>query len=44
MYIILTKRDYPYPTEEMKFEMSEHTGLKLVQINNWLINARRRYI
>ncbi|KAJ3350484.1 hypothetical protein HDU83_009684 [Entophlyctis luteolus] len=34
----------PYPSEEEKKEMTEHTGLNLNQINDWFINARRRYL
>ena len=32
----------PYPTDGQKQVMAHRTGLKIVQINNWLINARRR--
>ncbi|KAJ9667676.1 hypothetical protein H2201_002211 [Coniosporium apollinis] len=35
-------RDNPYPTEEEKEELRNRTGLKAVQISNWLANARRR--
>ncbi|KAI8614306.1 homeobox KN domain-containing protein, partial [Chytriomyces sp. MP71] len=34
----------PYPNEEEKKMMSVETGLNLNQINDWFINARRRYL
>ncbi|KAJ3070765.1 hypothetical protein HDU98_006223 [Podochytrium sp. JEL0797] len=34
----------PYPNEEQKKAMSADTGLTLNQINDWFINARRRYL
>ncbi|KKK20818.1 hypothetical protein AOCH_005809 [Aspergillus ochraceoroseus] len=34
--------DHPYPTEQEKDELKLRTGLKRVQITNWLANARRR--
>lgn len=34
--------DHPYPTEREKEELEKATGLKGVQIANWLANARRR--
>ncbi|KAH9273986.1 hypothetical protein BASA83_003621 [Batrachochytrium salamandrivorans] len=37
-------RTHPYPSEEAKQGMCQHTGLDLVQLNNWFINARRRYL
>jgi hypothetical protein len=36
--------DHPYPTEAEKRNLSEKTGLNMTQINNWFINARRRYL
>ena len=33
-----------YPSESQKKELCFSTGLSLVQLNNWFINARRRYI
>lgn len=35
-------RDHPYPTEEEKEQLCQRTGLKAVQISNWLANTRRR--
>ncbi|KAJ5091220.1 hypothetical protein NUU61_006090 [Penicillium alfredii] len=32
----------PYPTEEEKDQLKQHTGLTRTQISNWLANARRR--
>lgn len=34
----------PYPTEEDKHRLVEQTGLSLIQVSNWFINARRRNI
>ncbi|EPZ31455.1 hypothetical protein O9G_002924 [Rozella allomycis CSF55] len=34
--------DYPFPTAEEKKLLCKKTGLTLVQLNNWMINARRR--
>lgn len=34
----------PFPTPDEKLELIECTGLSMIQINNWFINARRRYI
>ncbi|KAG8185754.1 hypothetical protein JTE90_000737 [Oedothorax gibbosus] len=34
----------PYPSEEEKLKLAEETKLKLEQVNNWLINARRRLL
>lgn len=33
---------HPYPTEQEKDELEQHTGLNRIQICNWLANARRR--
>ncbi|KAL6635780.1 hypothetical protein U3516DRAFT_529879 [Neocallimastix sp. 'constans'] len=37
-----SKEAYPYPTNQEKFELCKSTGLSLV--NNWFINARKRYL
>ncbi|KRH94576.1 TALE homeodomain protein [Pseudoloma neurophilia] len=34
----------PYPTENQKTFLSKRTGLDIIQINNWFINARRRLL
>ncbi|PWY88767.1 homeobox and C2H2 transcription factor [Aspergillus sclerotioniger CBS 115572] len=34
--------EHPYPTEHEKDELQQRTGLKRIQISNWLANARRR--
>jgi len=35
---------HPYPTEEEKKELLCLTGMSLSQLNNWLINSRRRML
>ncbi|KAI8828879.1 homeobox KN domain-containing protein [Chytriomyces cf. hyalinus JEL632] len=34
----------PYPSEDDKKSMCAHTGLTYNQVNDWFINARRRYL
>jgi hypothetical protein len=35
---------HPYPTEHQKTELCMSTGLSMLQLNNWFINARRRLL
>lgn len=37
-----THADHPYPTEQEKEELQAVTGLKAIQITNWMANTRRR--
>ncbi|KAJ3335923.1 hypothetical protein HDU93_004070 [Gonapodya sp. JEL0774] len=39
-----TNKDHPFPTESEKLKFCDSTGLSLRQINDWFINARRRYL
>ena len=36
--------DNPYPTSQEKAELEQKTGLDQMQVNNWLINYRKRKI
>ncbi|KAJ3136732.1 hypothetical protein HK100_001434 [Physocladia obscura] len=41
---LMSHQHEPYPNDEEKRAMATDTGLSLNQINDWFINARRRYL
>ncbi|KAI9324904.1 homeobox KN domain-containing protein, partial [Zopfochytrium polystomum] len=42
-WLMKNKQD-PYPGESEKKMLAEETGLTMNQVNDWFINARRRYL
>jgi hypothetical protein len=34
--------DHPYPTDAVKIQLSEQTGVSVKQVSNWFINFRKR--
>eukprot|EP00158_Paraphelidium_tribonemae_P002894 Partr_v1_DN25763_c1_g1_i1_m74717 putative transcription factor len=41
---LMTHAHNPYPTENQKRQMCDEFSLTAVQLNNWFINGRRRYL
>ncbi|KAJ3215850.1 hypothetical protein HDU67_010270 [Dinochytrium kinnereticum] len=41
---LMENQQDPYPSEEVKKSLAAATGLRMNQINDWFINARRRYL
>ncbi|KAJ3106515.1 hypothetical protein HDU97_006108 [Phlyctochytrium planicorne] len=41
---LMENQSDPYPSEEVKRNLAASTGLRMNQINDWFINARRRYL